>query len=82
MKTIQLSLQVADEITSIDQLEPYVDHLGQQIKHQLLINMLTQFDQSKSHSDSTQSTCPNCQKTGSYTRLITPYTSYLLRGFQ
>ena len=32
MKTIQLSLQVADDITSINLLEQYVNHLGQQIK--------------------------------------------------
>ena len=37
MKTIQLSLQVADDITSIDQLEQYVDLLGQQIKRQLFL---------------------------------------------
>jgi len=59
MKTIQLSLQVADEITSINQLERYVDHLGQQIKRQLLANMLAQLRQSESQSDSTQSTCPD-----------------------
>ena len=63
MTIIQLSLQVADEITSIDQLEPYVDHLGQQIKRRLLTNMLTQLHQSKSPSDSTSLTCPNCKKT-------------------
>ena len=63
MKTIQLSLQVADDITSIDQLEQYVDHLAQQIKRQLFTNMLTQLRQSESQSDSTPSTCPNCQKT-------------------
>jgi len=57
MKTIQLSLQVADEITSINLLERYVDHLGQQIKRQLLANMLAQLRQSESQSDSTQSTC-------------------------
>ena len=59
MKTIQLSLQVADEITSINQLERYVGHLGQQIKRQLLANMLAQLRQSESQSDSTQSTCPD-----------------------
>jgi len=59
MKTIQLSLQVADEITSINQLERYVDHLGQQIKRQLLANMVAQLRQSESQSDSTQSTCPD-----------------------
>ncbi|MDP6595695.1 MAG: hypothetical protein QGI86_07410 [Candidatus Poribacteria bacterium] len=59
MKTIQLSLKVADEITSINQLERYVDHLGQQIKRQLLANMLAQLRQSESQSDSTQSTCPD-----------------------
>ena len=48
MKTIQLSLQVADDITSIDQLEQYVDLLGQQIKRQLFTNMLTQLGQSES----------------------------------
>jgi len=59
MKTIQLSLQVADEITSINQLERYVDHLGQQIKRQLLANMLARLRESESQSDSTQSTCPD-----------------------
>ena len=63
MKTIQLSLQVADDITSIDQLEQYVDHLAQQIKRQLFTNMLTQLCQSESQSDSTPSTCPSCKKT-------------------
>ena len=63
MKTIQLSLQIADDITSIDQLEQYIDHLGQQIKRQLFTNMLTQLRQSKSQSDSTPSTCPSCKKT-------------------
>jgi len=63
MKTIQLSLQVADDITSINQLERYVNHLGQQIKRQLFTNMLAQLAQSESQSDSSPSTCPNCQKT-------------------
>ena len=63
MKTIQLSLQVADDITSIDQLEQYVDHLAQQIKRQLFTNMPTQLRQSESRSDSTPSTCPSCKKT-------------------
>jgi len=45
MKTIQLSLQVADEITSTNQLEQHVNHLGQQIKRQLLTNMLAQLRQ-------------------------------------
>ena len=63
MKTIQFSLQIADDITSINQLERYVNHLGQQIKRQLLTNMLAQLGQSESQSDSTPSTCPNCQKT-------------------
>ena len=48
MKTIQLSLQVADDITSINQLERYVNHLGQQIKRQLFTNMLAQLAQSES----------------------------------
>jgi hypothetical protein len=48
MKTIQFSLQVADDITSINQLERYVNHLGQQIKRQLLINILAQLGQSES----------------------------------
>ena len=39
MKTIQLSLQVADDITSINQLDQYVDHFGQQIKRQLFTNI-------------------------------------------
>ena len=39
MKTIQLSLLVADDITSINQLDQYVDHLGQQIKRQLFTNI-------------------------------------------
>ena len=62
MKTIQLSLQVADDITSIDQLEQYVNLLGQQIKRQLFTNMLTQLGQSESQSDTTPSTCPLCKK--------------------
>lgn len=62
-RTIQLSLQVADGITSIDQLEQYVEDLGHQIKRQLFTNLLTQFYQSKSQLDSSQSTCPSCQKT-------------------
>ena len=40
METIQFSLQVADDIISIDQLEQSVGHMGQQIKCQLFINML------------------------------------------
>ena len=39
MKTIQLNPQVADDITSINQLDQYVDHLGQQIKRQLFTNI-------------------------------------------
>ena len=54
---------MADDITSIDQLEQYVDHLAQQIKRQLFTNMLTQLRQSESQSDSTPSTGPSCKKT-------------------
>ena len=80
MKTIQLSLQIADDITSIDQLEQYIDHLGQQIKRQLFTNMLTQLRQSKSQSDSTPSTCPSCKKNRDY-RLGQP-TSGLENGLR
>ena len=40
MKTIQLGLQIADDIISIDQLEQSVGYMGQQIKCQLFTNML------------------------------------------
>ena len=64
MKTIQLTVQVPDDLTSIDQLELYVDHLGQKLKCELFSKMLTQLHESEDHTDSTASTCPTCKKNG------------------
>ena len=65
MKTIQLTVQVPDDVTSIDQLELYVDHLGQKLKRELFSSMLGQLHESSDHSDSTESTCPSCKKKAS-----------------
>ncbi len=62
MKTIQLTVQVPDDVTAIDQLELYVDHLGQKLKRELFSKMLTQIHESENHSDSIESTCPECKK--------------------
>lgn len=65
MKTIQLTVQVPDDLNSIDQFELYVDHLGQKLKRELFSEMLTQIHESENHSDSTESTCPSCKKKAS-----------------
>ena len=51
MKTIQLTVQVPDDPDSIDQLELYVDHLGQKLKRELFSKVLPQIHKSENDLD-------------------------------
>ena len=62
MKTIQFTVQVPDDVTAIDQLELYVDHLGQKLKRELFSKMLRKLHESEDHTDSSESPCPECKK--------------------
>lgn len=65
MQTIQLTVQVPDDVDSIDQLELYVDHLGQKLKRELFSKMVPQLHESANDSDSSESRCPSCKKKAS-----------------
>ena len=66
MKTIQLTVSVEDDFQSIDQLEMYVDQLGQKFKGQLFSSMLEKMNESESHKDSTLRVCPSCKKNDAF----------------
>ena len=62
MKTIQLTVQVPDDLDSINNLELYVDQLGQKLKREVFSSMFSQMDSPDKHSDSAALTCPSCKK--------------------
>ena len=62
MKTIQLTVQVPDDLDSINNLELYVDRLGQKLKRELFSSIFSQMNSPDKHSDSAESTCPSCKK--------------------
>ena len=62
MKKIQLTVEVPDDLDSIDHLELYVNQLGQKIKREILSTLLSQIIDRHKQSDLDSSACPDCKK--------------------
>ncbi len=75
MKKIQLTVEVPDDLDSIDHLELYVNQLGQKIKREILSSLLSQIIDRHKQSELDSSACPDCKKkrslsVGSYPRML------------
>jgi hypothetical protein len=62
MKQIQLTVEVPDDLDSIDHLELYVNQLGQKIKPEILSTLLSQIIDRHKQSELDSSACPDCKK--------------------
>ena len=62
MKKIQLTVEVPDDLDSIDHLELYVNQLGQKIKREILSSLLSQIIDRHKQSELDSSACPHCKK--------------------
>ena len=62
MKKIQLTVEVPDDLDSIDHLELYVNQLGQKIKREILSSLLSQIIDRHKQSELDSSACPDCKK--------------------
>ena len=62
MKKIQLTVEVPDDLDSIEHLELYVNQLGQKIKREILSSLLSQIIDRHKQSELDSSACPDCKK--------------------
>jgi hypothetical protein len=62
MKKIQLTVEVPDDLDSIDHLELYVNQLGQKVKREILSSLLSQIIDRHKQSELDSSACPHCKK--------------------
>ena len=62
MKKIQLTVEVPDDLDSIDHLELYVNQLGQKVKREILSSLLSQIVDRHKQSELDSSACPHCKK--------------------
>ena len=71
MRKVQITVELPDTFSSLDQLEAIVDAKGQRIKQQLFEHELAHLiDQEQQNSDSV--TCPSCKKKVSSAKAINP----------
>ena len=62
MKKIQLTVEVPDDLNSIDHLELYVNQLGQKVKREIFSSLLSQIIDRHKQSELDSSACPDCKK--------------------
>ena len=62
MKKIQLTVEVPDDLNSIDHLELYVNQLGQKVKREIFSSLLSQIIDRHKQSELDSSACPHCKK--------------------
>ena len=73
MTQVQITVQLPDQVESIEQLEAVIDAKGQQIKPQLFEPQLASLIQpQKSVAEAVAG--PKCQKKSNFQRLSTPTT--------
>ncbi len=71
MRKVQITVELPDTFSSINQLEAIIDAKGQRIKQRLFETELTRLiDQEKQSSDSV--VCPSCKKKVSLAKAINP----------
>ncbi|MDP6594473.1 MAG: hypothetical protein QGI86_01025 [Candidatus Poribacteria bacterium] len=63
MKKIQLTVEVPDDLNSIDHLELYANQLGQKVKTEIFSWLRSQIIDRHKQSELDSSACPDCQKT-------------------
>ena len=62
MKKIQVTVEVPDDLNSIDHLELYVNQLGQKVKREIFSSLLSQIIDRHKQSELDSSACPHCKK--------------------
>ena len=62
MKKIQVTVEIPDDLDSIDHLELYVNQLGQKVKREILSTLVSQMIDREKQTDSDSSACPHCKK--------------------
>ena len=62
MKKIQVTVEVPDDLNSIDHLELYVNQLGQKVKRAIFSSLLSQIIARHKQSELDSSACPDCKK--------------------
>ncbi len=60
MKKIQVTVEVPDDLSSIDHLELYVNQLGQKVKREILSSLVSQMIAPEKQTNS--KACPHCKK--------------------
>ena len=62
MKKIQVTVEVPDELSTIDHLELYVNQLGQEFKRKAFYALASELIDHQRQTDSDVSSCPTCKK--------------------
>ncbi len=72
MTEVQITIQLPDQVESIEQLEAVIDAKGQQIKQQLFEHQLASLIQRQKVPAAEAIACPECKKKSHLQRLPTP----------
>ena len=62
MAKIQVTVEVPDDLDTIDHLELYVNELGQQVKREILASLVAERIDREKQTNSDSSACPHCKK--------------------
>ena len=62
MAKIQVTVEVPDDLDTIDHLELYVNQLGQQVKREILTSLVAERIDREKQTDLDSSACPHCKK--------------------
>ncbi len=66
MKKIQVTVEIPDELSTIDHLELYVNQLGQEFKRKAFSALASELIDQERQTDSDVSSCPACKKKGAF----------------
>ena len=80
MTEVQITIQLPDQVESIEQLEAVIDAKGQQIKQQLFEHQLASLIQRQKPVDE-DIACPECKKKSHLQRLSTASTKDQIRTY-
>jgi len=80
MTEVQITIQLPDQVESIEQLEAVIDAKGQQIKQQLFEHQLASLIQ-RQKVPAEAIACPECKKKSHLQRLPTPSAEDKIRSY-
>ena len=80
MTEVQITIQLPDQVESIEQLEAVIDAKGQQIKQQLFEHQLASLIQ-RQQPVAEDMACPECKKKSHLQRLSTASTKDQIRSY-